>query len=56
MGTAAAARALDGKFTKSDFRYTKYTVFLACEQIHSKYRVKYTVVVVVGRRRGHMHK
>ena len=24
-------------------KYTKYTVFLACEQIHSKYTAKYTV-------------
>ena len=47
---------LDGKFTKPDFRYTKYTVFLACKQIHSKYTVKYTVVVVVGRPGGHMRK
>ena len=37
-------------------KYTKYTVFLACEQIHSKYTAKYTVVVVVGRPGSHMHK
>ena len=30
-------------------KYAKYTVFLACEQIHSKYTVKYTVAMVVGR-------
>ena len=32
-------------------KYAKYTVFLACEQIHSKYTAKYTVAVVVGRPR-----
>ena len=27
-------------------KYTKYTVFLACEQKHSKYTAKYTASVV----------
>ena len=42
-------------------KYTKYTVFLACEQIHSKYTAKYTVSGGgagggVGRPGSHMHK